>query len=509
MVLFQLTGFGLLCSVLTRICPSHLRWLFLLVMSLLFYASRGSHALILLMTLSLWIWGIALVLEKEDRTFTAQRAVLTAQERKEHKKRHDKRRRILLLFALLFPLAMLSVFKYTNEIRAWVGLGPLGLLLPFGISFYTFQAIGYLLDVYGGKAQAEKNPFRLCLFLVYFPQLIQGPIGRNNDLSVQLYNPPAVTFNDFARGSLLIFWGLMKKLIIADRAAPAVNAAFSGPIQGGTAIAGVLLYSLQQYCDFSGGIDLVSGIAECMGIRLAENFRRPYFSVSLADFWRRWHISLGSWMRDYVFYPFALSKPVQRLSKMVKSRMGKEFSRSLPAALGNLMVFSLVGLWHGASSHYLAWGLYNGIILAVSALLEPAYKRWTDTHAALSASKGMKLWRIIRTFTIVNVGWFFDRCTTSSQAFSMILSPLTSPVFHGTWTTLDLPVPDLVVLFIMTFLLFSASLAAERGHDLRSFVLSRPLPLRFLIVLSAIMAIVIFGVWGSGFSEASFIYNQI
>ncbi len=167
--------------------------------------------------------------------------------------------------------------------------------------------------------------------------------------------------------------------------ASAVSAVFAetpGEWGGAMTVVGVLAYSVQQYCDFSGGIDLVAGIAELFGIRLAENFKRPYFAVSLGDFWRRWHISLGAWMRDYVFYPFALCKPVARLSKAAKKRFGAAFARALPAALGNLLVFPLVGVWHGATSNYILWGLYNGVILALTALMEPTDKRMNEPAAA-------------------------------------------------------------------------------------------------------------------------------
>lgn len=196
---------------------------------------------------------------------------------------------------------------------------------------------------------------------------------------------------------------------------------------GAMAVVGVLAYSVQQYCDFSGGIDLVAGIAELFGIRLAENFRRPYFAVSLGDFWRRWHISLGAWMRDYVFYPFALCRPVARLSKAAKGRFGAAFARALPAALGNILVFTLVGVWHGATSNYILWGLYNGVILALTALLEPRVKRMNERCPRLTGSRGFHVFRVLRTFIIVNIGWFFDRCATAGDAVRMMGSILTTP----------------------------------------------------------------------------------
>ena len=273
-----------------------------------------------------------------------------------------------------------------------------------------------------------------------------------------------------------------------------------------------LLYSLQQYCDFSGGIELVAGIAELFGIQLAPNFKRPYFAVSLGDFWRRWHISLGSWMRDYVFYPFALTKPMNRLSKAAKAKWGADVGRALPAALGNILVFLLVGVWHGATSNYIFWGLYNGLILAFSALAEPAYKKWNTAHAALSASKGFHVLRILRTFIIVNIGWYFDRCLHGMDAFRLLGITLTDPrmgqVTMDTLTTMGLPLLDLRILGVCTVLLFGVSVAQERGIVVREWVQKRILPVRWLVLIVGIMTVLLVGVWGSGFNEASFIYYQ-
>ena len=275
---------------------------------------------------------------------------------------------------------------------------------------------------------------------------------------------------------------------------------------------GVLFYSLQQYCDFSGGIDLVTGIAQQMGITLAPNFKRPYFAVSLGDFWRRWHISLGSWMRDYVFYPFALTKPVSRLSKAAKGRFGQDFARALPAALGNILVFLLVGVWHGATSNYILWGLYNGVILAFSALMEPVYKAWNAAHSALAGSKAFHVFRVLRTFVIVNIGWYFDRCAHGADAFAMLGTTLTdwraAQLTMETIAQLGVGLADFQLLMLCTALLFAVSLVQERGVVVRSWVSERNVLVRYLVLLLGVAAVAIFGIYGSGFDEATFIYYQ-
>ena len=514
MSLFALVLFGYGSALVYHLVPRKARWVVLLAASLAFYVSRNLMGLPFLLATALISWFASLQMDRAASAVKEQIAASPALGRDEKKALRagaKTRQRRWLLFALLADFAMLAVFKYTNDILGLVGASPLGLLLPLGISFYTFQSTGYLIDVYNGKTPAEKNTLRFLLFVSFFPQILQGPIGRYDELNPQLAEAHDFDIDQLDRATLLILYGLFKKMIIADRVLPLVNAAFAGPQGGAVALVGVLAYSLQQYCDFSGGIDLVSGIAELYGIRLAPNFRQPYFSVSLADFWRRWHISLGAWMRDYVFYPFALTSPMQKLGKASKARFGKAFARAVPAAVGNLLVFFLVGLWHGATPNYIVWGLYNGLILAVSALLEPVYKGWNERHASLSASRGFHLFRILRTFLVVNIGWFFDRCARLGDAFAMMGSVLTQfradAVTEEFWTACQLPAPDRMLLLVSVVILFVVSLLKERGVDVRTRTASLVLPLRWAVMLFAICAVLIFGVWGSGFDEAAFIYN--
>ena len=517
MTLFKLAAYGMACAAVYHLMPRRVRWLVLLVASYGFYAARALSSLpfILVTTLSAWLGALAIERIGADAKarLKAEKATLSAEEKKQLKSRSRARQRRWLAGVLVLNFALLAVLKYTDDLLGLVGRSPLGLLLPLGISFYTFQSMGYLIDIYSGKYAAERSLPRFALFVSFFPQLIPGPIGRYDQLGAQLREPHDYDYDNMVRGLMLMLWGLFKKLVIADRALPLVNTVFSAPAGeygGALSVVAVLFYAVQQYCDFSGGIDLVAGIAQLFGISLAPNFRRPYFSVSLADFWRRWHISLGAWMRDYVFYPFALTRPVTRLSKAAKGRFGASFARALPAALGNILVFLLVGLWHGATSNYLLWGLYNGVILAFSALMEPVYRRMNARLPRLTASKGFHVLRVLRTFVIVNIGWFFDRCAHGADALRMMGSVFTA--WQGDQlaliTTLGVSAVDLRVLALATLLLFFVSLAQERGVQVREKVCALWLPLRWLVLLGGIMIVLLCGVWGSGFNEAAFIYYQ-
>ena len=517
MSLFTLAAYGMLCAAVYHILPRRVRWLVLLAASYGFYASRSLSSLpfILVTTLSTWLGALRIDRLAADAKarIKAEKSTLSSEEKKQLKARVRSRERVWLYAVLVLNFALLAVLKYTDDVLSLAGRSALGLLLPLGISFYTFQSMGYLIDVYNGKYAAERSLPRFALFVSFFPQLIQGPIGRYDQLGPQLREPHDFDYDSMVRGLMLMLWGLFKKLVIADRALPLVNTVFSAPAGeygGALSVVAVLFYAVQQYCDFSGGIDLVTGIAQLFGIRLAPNFKRPYFSVSLADFWRRWHISLGAWMRDYVFYPFALTRPVTRLSKAAKSRFGAGFARALPAALGNILVFLLVGLWHGATSNYILWGLYNGVILAFSALIEPVYKRMNARLPRLTASKGFHIFRVLRTFIIVNIGWFFDRCARGSDALRMMSAVLTD--WRGAQlahlSSLGVSAVDLRVLSLAVLLLFFVSLAQERGVQVREKVCALWLPLRWLVLIGGVMVVLLCGVWGSGFNEAAFIYYQ-
>ena len=516
MSLFTLIAFAFLCAALYYLCPDRFKWVLLLLASYAYYASCGANALpfILLTTLSTWAGALAIgrISEKSRAALKARRPDLDAAGKKALKAQARRRQRAVFLAVLLLNFGVLALLKYASPLLTAMGRPALSLLLPLGISFYTFQSMGYLIDVYNGKVAPERNPAKFALFISFFPQLIQGPIARFDQLAHQLETPHRFDVANIERGALLMLWGFFKKKVIADRALPLVSAVFGHQeaYGGAVIVVAVLFYSLQQYCDFSGGIDLVTGIAELFGVRLAPNFKRPYFSVSLGDFWRRWHISLGAWMRDYVFYPFALTRPMTKLSKAAKSRLGADVARALPAALGNILVFLLVGVWHGASMNYVLWGLYNGLILAASALLDPLYRRANDRLGErITASRGFYVLRILRTFVIVNIGWYFDRAVRAADAFAMLgktlLSPAAAQLSDGTLLALGLTAGDFAILAAATLLLFAVSVLQERGVRIRERLLSLPVIPR-VVLLYAFMYFVLASFVGAGAANAGFMY---
>lgn len=408
--------------VLYYVVPKRVQWVCLLVASIIFYAFSGVENLAFIGITSFTTWMAGILMSRLVRQFhTAKKSEgITREQRKALKAITIRRKRAVLAATLLINFGILAYFKYWQTIYEGLmkalhperGQVSLGILLPLGISFYTFQTVGYLIDQYKEAYEAEKNYFKYLLFVSFFPQMIQGPINRFPQMEGQFFKPHSMNWEKMKRALFLILFGLMKKYAIANLLVDAISVILDAPtadMPGSVIVAGILMYSAQQYADFSGGIDLVMGIAQLFGIQMMPNFRQPYFAVSLADFWRRWHISLGAWMRDYVFYPFALTKPMQRVGKWGMNHLGKHVGRVLPACIGNILVFFIVGIWHGAQSHFILWGLYNGIVIVLAELFAPVFVRWKETLHIREDSRGFHVFRVIRTFIVVNIGWYFDR----------------------------------------------------------------------------------------------------
>jgi len=281
----------------------------------------------------------------------------------------------------------------------------------------------------------------------------------------------------------------------------------------GLAIFAVLAYSVQLYCDFSGGVDVVIGVSRLFGITMDENFKRPYFARSITDFWHRWHITLGTWMKDYIFYPVSLSGWMGRFGKFSKKIFGRSTGRTLPICLANLIVFLVVGVWHGAAWKFILYGLYNGGIIAFSGLMAGNYRKWKKACHIQEKTLSWKLFQIMRTFLLVNISWFFDRADTVGQALSMMKNSithwnpkqlLTIPVGMGGTTNytgwaLGILALGLLVLFLFSFL-------EEKGISVFEKIASMPLYLRMAVYLICLFAIPLLGQPPS--STGGFIYAQ-
>ena len=513
------------------------RWTVLLAASIFFYCTWSYQlgAFMLFTTLSTYLIALWLnrVSVKSKAVLKEHKSEWSRDDKKKYKNKTKVRMRLVMTLALLLNFGILAFLKYYNFFAGSLNdiLGAfsldfsapsLKLILPLGISFYTFQSMGYIVDVYREKTVPQKNPLKLLLFVSFFPQIIQGPISIYDQLAVQLFEGHDFDFTRFKHGCELIMWGFFKKLVIADRAVIAITAVTADYNKfGGTTLTfTVLLYALQLYADFSGGIDISRGVAQIFGVDMIDNFKRPYFSRSINEYWRRWHISLGAWLKNYLFYPVAMSNAFITASKKMKgTRFGKtaagaHISKVLPTSVASLIVFLVVGIWHGASWKYVAFGAWNGMIIMVSILLEPLFISAKDKLHIKDTNIPFMLFQMFRTFLIVLVGYVFDVAPSFSQAMRTFWLFFTNQNFklgYSQISDLGLGKKDYLVVLIGGLIIFIASIIQERaknGMDIRHMLDRKPFILRFALLFVALISIVVFGIYGSGYSAADFVYAQ-
>ena len=381
--------------------------------------------------------------------------------------------------------------------------------------------MGYIVDVYREKTAPERNPFKFALFVSFFPQIIQGPISIYDQLAHQLYEPHKFDFTRFKHGAELILWGLIKKMVFADRAVIAINAVTSnyGNYGGTTLTFTVLLYAFQLYADFSGGIDISRGVAQIFGIDMMENFRRPYFSKDINEYWRRWHISLGNWFKNYLFYPLAMSSLFINVSKKIKSTKlgatvaGAHIAKVLPTSIASFIVFFMVGVWHGANWKYIGFGVWNGGIIMLSVLMKPVFE-WIHKKLHINAkSFPYTVFRIFRTFIVILVGYVFDVAPSFEEAmhtFALFFTDQNLSVGLSQISSLGLGNKEYLLILAGIVLVFIVSLIQERNDKttIRELLDKKPFALRWLAVFAGVVTVVVFGVYGSGFNAADFVYMQ-
>lgn len=510
--------------------PKRYRWMALLAGSYVYILLNGWHTALFLLLASAIAFGAALAIEREQRRYAERlqknRSQWPPEEKKAQKRKAQKRKRAWLAAALTLIVGMLAALKYANfGIRnvnaalAWLHAPPISQvnwLLPLGISFYTLQISGYVIDVYRGKYAAERRFLRFLLFCSWFPQLLQGPISRFDALASQLFEGHDFCWRRAKSGALRMLWGYFKKLVIADRLALVVVPLFAGggmaDFNGAYTWLAVILYSFQIYADFSGGMDIALGISEIFGVTLAENFRRPLLAGSVAEFWQRWHITLGSWMRDYLFYPLALSRGFNRLGKRLRKRFGPYVAKVAPACLASLMVFLCVGVWHGAEWKYFVYGCYHAVFVSSATLLEPFYERVRARLHIRAQSAWFQCFRVLRTFGIVAVGRLLSRADTLSAASNMLRRGLGAcqmrVIWDGGLLAFGLDGANWIALGLAVALWMAVDMLNERGLAVRERLEKQALPVRWAAYILGVLVVLVFGVYGAGINTANFIYGQ-
>lgn len=512
--------------IIYYLIPKKYQWMLLLLGSFVFYSYSGWDNVAYITVTILATYFVSLKIgqlyEQQDSYIKENKGSLAREDRKKYKAKINAKQKKYLLLCLLFDLGILAVLKYTNFVISNINsignlfkatkISFLDIALPMGISFYTFQSVGYLVDVYRGKYAPEKNLGKFALFVSFFPQLVQGPISRFDDLGEQLYAGHSFDYKNVSFGIQRILWGFFKKLVIADRILVGVNTITQNPetYQGIYVFLGMIFYAVQLYADFTGGIDITIGIAQVFGIELKENFQRPFFSKSIVEYWRRWHITMGTWFRDYVFYPVSISSPMLKLSKFSRKHLGEKLGKKVPVYLSTIIVWSATGIWHGASWNFIVWGLLNCLVIIVSQEFEPLYAKF---HSKFNVRHNFffRLFQVARTFLLMCSIRILDCYRNVGISFKMYFSMFTNwnfgEIFNGGLLGLGLKKSDYIVLIFGIIIMTVFSLIQRKG-SVREQLTEKSDVLQYAVGIALFVSIITFGAYGIGYDSNQFIYNQ-
>ena len=463
--------------IISLICyyavPKKMRWGVLLISSLIFYVWSVPYLIIYLLFSAVTTYAYGRWVEK-----------------------HRAHGKGMLTLVIAANLAVLLFVKFYPLCEVKLGLPALNILMPMGISFYTLQVVAYCADVYKGKNQAQGNFFKYLLFVSFFPQILQGPIPRYEQLKDQLFEGNTFDYKTFKFGFQMILWGLFLKMVIADRAAIFVNAVFPEyHLYDGTILAvAAVLYSIQLYTDFLGCVCIAMGVAQTFGIRLQTNFARPYLAVSVKDFWRRWHLSLSSWLRDYVYIPLG------------GNRKGK-WRRYV-----NLMLtFFVSGIWHGSGMQYIFWGMMQGGYQIAGEILTPARKKIREFLKVDQHAWFWVLWQRFCTFILITISWVIFRSSSLKAGLSMVKRIVTDitpwVLFDGSLYEVGIEARNFMALILCIVLMAIIEHFQEKGN-IREKLSEQHMIVRWGIYLGAIALVIVLGVYGPGYSATQFLYGQ-
>lgn len=496
-----------------------LRQAVILIGNIIFYKLAGGfNMLAVLIGTSLVVYVTGRIIEHIYAGCETKKEGLTPKEAAALFAGYKKRAKKFLLLAffvilgILFYVKLGKLFGFKEVARISQLFALKRILVPLGISYYTFSSVGYLLDIYWKKAKCEHDYFKLLVCMTYFPHIVQGPIGRYDKLLKQFGELPGFSYERVCFGLQRMLWGFFKKMVVADRLTLYTAAVFAAPesFAGFEVLLAAVLCAAELYADFSGCMDIVIGAAETMGVALEENFKRPFFSKSAAEFWRRWHITLGAWFKDYVYMPIAMSPRFMKASVNVRKKRGNRAGQIFSSAIPLAIVWILTGLWHGTGADYIAWGCYWGVLIILGAVLAPDFKKWTERLRIDTGSFGWRLFQMLRTYFLFVIGRMFT-VTGSLQGFAALVRGLFKEhrvwaLFDGSLYTHGLDYKNFCVALAGILLIWISDMLGEHMR-IREALAKQPLVLRWLVYYGGIVLVLIFGMYGASYDASSFVYG--
>ncbi len=508
--------------IIYNLLPKKIKPFILLLASFAFFFTYSKWLIIFILLSSLSIYLAGLTMQKIDSEKKEAIKDLEIDEKKIIKAKYLNKKKIVLIITALFNVAFLFYFKYLGFFKGIINSilklfninGSLKIihhLAPIGISFYTLSAISYLIDVYHEKYECENNYFKILLYLVFFPTLVEGPITRYNEVRDTLFAGNKTTYKSFCFGYQRILYGLFKKIVIADRLNIFVKIIFtdymhfSGPI----IFLGAIFYTILLYMEFSGTMDIVIGSAEIFGIIIPENFKQPFFSKNISEFWSRWHITLGLWFKDYIFYPVSLSKGVKKITSKIKELFGPRTSSLFMGAIALFAVWSLNGLWHGAGYQFLFFGYYHFILILLGNIFEPLIIKICHKLKINRENILYKLMRIIKTCLLIFIGELFFRANNLTSGIEMMKRIITNFTFKGfnhSVLTLGLDIKDYIIITLSLIFILVISILKEKNIEVRESLSKKHIVIRWACYYALILSIIVFGAYGEGYVPVEPIY---
>lgn len=505
------------------ITPQKHRWKILLIASYIFFWSISGKLIIylLLSTFAIHYAGLWLNTIATDGKLKMQDA--EKEDRKAIKAEIKRKQRYVLALMVFMHIGLLLCLKYlhffgtnANNLLTLIGLPDFfpakKFALPIGISFYTLQAVSYIVDVYRGKISSDKNLGRLALFMSFFPVIMEGPICRYSDTAVKLFEGNRIVYANLIRGMQRIIFGLFKKIVIADRLNLLVKTVFDNyqNYNGGVIFVAMLCYTCQLYMDFSGTMEIVIGVGEIFGVKIPENFRQPFFSKNISEFWTRWHITLGTWFRDYVYYPLSLTKPLKKLTSSARKKVGSYYGPLVSGTIALGVVWLCNGLWHGSAWSYIFFGFYHFLMISMGNITLPAVRKVTEKLHINRDSCPYIVMQIIKTFILVNIGELFFRANGLRAGLAMFKTMVTDFSF-GVFTDssllkLGLDGKDFIIVIIGIAIVFAVSVMREKGISPGAKLAEKNIAIRWTVYYAAILSIIVFGAYGIGYAPVDPMY---
>lgn len=510
---------------LYSIVPKKYRTIVLLLASYFLFWSISGKLLIFILASTFSIHHFGLWINDLNTSLNKELEDASKEEKKLIKEKYKKKKRKIGTLGVLIHLGVLILLKYTGffatNINSLLELLNLNInlkipefLLPIGISFYTLEAISYIVDVSTGKIEREPSLLKLALYLAFFPYLIEGPITKYVEVKDELFKNEKIKYENLTFGLQRILYGVLKKVVVADRLNILIKGVFINyaSMNGSIIFLGALFYTIQLYMEFSGTMDVAIGTAEIFGIKLPENFKQPFFSKSISEFWQRWHITLGHWFKEYIFYPISLSKPMKKLTLFGKRHLGSYYGPLLAGTVALFSVWISNGLWHGADWKYIFFGMYHFALILLGNLTEPLFRSLCEKLKINRESKAYAAFRIIRTFILVIFGELFFRATTLTSGFEMCKLIFTNfditTIFSETIFTLGLDIFDFLIIFITLIVVLIISIQREKGKNVRESIAKKNIILRWTIYYILILSIIIFGAYGNNYVPVEPIYAE-